>query len=163
MRIKYRLSREDYWDAKQMHGAVQRRVLRWSALALVVLMCSFWVATGRRAKDGYSYLLICIVLAGAYFLNQRIEKKRFERAYREWGKTGPVKDFTVDISEEGFHHPDLQKAVAWSTYSKYSESDNAFIMFDRKGSIYAIFPKRALDADEVLALRQLLKENLGTS
>jgi hypothetical protein len=98
-----------------------------------------------------------------YLLARWIDKLRFRNSYRKGAIPGVgSKEFTVDISEEGVQGPEAQTKEKWSHFSKYSESDNAFILY-QGNSIHAIFPKRAFDVDRMDRLRQLLRTKLGRS
>jgi hypothetical protein len=163
MRITYRLTFEDYCDAARARNAGHWRSRAGVTLAVSVLLCGYWMASGRNVRVGRTCLLIVALLVVVYLLTGWLRNLRFRNSYRKGAEPGfDGKEFTVDILEEGIQSPDTPSKEEWSQFSKYSESNNSFILY-RNNSIQAIFPKRAFDVDGMNSFRRLLQEKLGRS
>ncbi len=163
MRITYRLAFEDYYDAARARDAKGVRIRAGAALGMSVLLFGYWMASGRDARVGRACLLMVAFAVVVYLLARWIDKLRFRNSYRKGAAPGlDGKELTVDISEEGVQGPEAQNKEEWLHFSKYSESDKAFILY-RANSIHAIFPKRAFDVDGMNSFRQLLRTKLERS
>ena len=163
MKITYRLTFEDYYEAARARNAKDGRIRAGAALGMSVLMFGHWLASGRNAQVGYAWLLIAAFAVVIYMLFRWIDKLRFRNAYQRASEGDfDGNEVIVDISEEGIQNPKTSSREEWSYFSKYSESDNAFVLY-RANSVHAICPKRAFDADGMNSFRRLLQVKLGRS
>ena len=163
MKITYRLTFEDYDDAARARNAKDRRIRAGAALGMSVLLFGYWMASGRNAQVGHAWLLLATFVVVIYLLFRWIDKLRFRKAYQRGSEGGfDRNELIVDISEDGIKSSEASNIEEWSYFSKYSESNNAFILY-RANSIHAIFPKRAFDVDGMDSFRRLLQAKLGRS
>lgn len=158
MRIIFRLEFEDYYDAAQARSARDRRVRQVAVLAVVALLLVAWMRAGN-SRGGYVYVLLALLLLLSIPLAQWVSKRSFLNALRKDASTGPNREFSVEISKEGIQSADSAYRDDWSHFSKYSESNGAFILY-QEDSISAILPKRAFDVDGADGFRRLVEAKL---
>lgn len=159
MRITYRLTFDDYYDAAQARNAKDRYIRGGLVLAIAVLLFGVWMRT-RNTRAGHIDLVLALLFLVSLPLAGWLSKLSFKNAYRRGATNGTNEKFTLEISEEGIQNADSTNREKWLDFSKYSESDNAFIIY-RADSIHVILPKRAFDVNNVGNFRQLIKAKLA--
>jgi YcxB-like protein len=159
MRITYRLTFDDYYDAAQARNAKDRYIRGGLVLAIAVLLFGAWMRT-RNTRAGHIDLVLALLVLVSLPLAGWLSKLSFKKAYRRGATNGANEKFTLEISEEGIQSADSTNREKWLDFSKYSESDNAFIIY-RADSIHVILPKRAFDVNDVGNFRQLIKAKLA--
>jgi hypothetical protein len=159
VRITYLLSFEDYFDAAQARNRKGRKAYQAILLVTAALLFGAWIRTGSTQR-GHVCALLALLLLGCLPLTNWIRKRSFGSAYRRGAANAVPKEFTVEISEEGLQYDGSAIREEWSKFSKYSESGNAFILY-QADSIHAIFPKRAFDITGVSTFRRLVQSKLA--
>ena len=124
-----------------------------------VFLFARWMVSGRSAGAGFAHLLAIAIIAMIYLFVSRSERASFVRKWKRSETGAGDAELTFNISEEGIQGALTPENTAWTSFSKYSESKNAFFLY-RAGSIDTIFPKRALGVDDINRFRRLLREKL---
>ena len=159
MRTTFRLAFEDYYDAEQARNAKNRYVTTFAILAMTLLL-GLVLMRQPVTQGGHplvALVLAFLVLVGAVRAVRWLDKRSFERSFNR--DANDAKVCTVDISESGIELLDPPQRDEWSSFSKYSESDKSFILYQGT-SVYAIFPKRALHLEDVEHVRRILNARL---
>lgn len=160
MRLSYRLTIDDYYDAGQARNRKNRRVSKVAAVAMVVAI-SLALIRGLNVQVGHKYLslgLFLIVFFGIFPASRWIEKLLFRRALKKTGDKS-TNEYVVDISENGIRFLDQPQEDDRSHFSKYSESPSSFILY-QEDSICAILPKRAFNPEGIDSFREILSAKL---
>ena len=159
MTITFRLTLEDYYDAGRQFHARKRRLRGSIALGMSIFLFARWMVSGRSARAGFVHLLAIAIIAMIYLFVGWSDRASFKRKWKRAETGAGNAELTVNISEEGIQGASLSERTAWSSFSKYSESNSAFVLY-RAGSIDSIFPKRAFDIDGIANFRRLLEKQL---
>jgi hypothetical protein len=109
MRIGYRLSFDDYYDASRVRNAKSRHLQQGVISVASLMLFATWMRTGT-ARFG----LLALLALSSLFLAWWIGKRSFENAYRKGATRGANQEFTVDISEEGIQGADSTDREEWS-------------------------------------------------
>ena len=134
--------------------------IKWAGYAqcglLVALMLTGIAYTpGGKAQP---VSLIILVLVWLVFITGQI-------AQRAWAKLrfAPMegKEIWYEFRETGFRCglPNAESQLNWPAISGFLETDALFVVLE-SGLLFYTIPKRALAADGVNSLRQLLAENV---
>jgi Na+/proline symporter len=159
MRIRYRLTPDDYYDASRVRSKKQRLLRRSAILLICIILGALWMRqSGLRGAFAFALLVVFILLSE--FAGARLGRFYFKRALRQGAKDSSGTEFTVDILEEGIQPLGTSALDKWSDFSHYSELPSAFVLLG-KDSIEAIFPKRAFDADGIRNFRRILKSRVA--
>jgi YcxB-like protein len=159
VKITYRLSFYDYFDAAQARDAKGWKARGLILLAVAAALFGVWIGT-RKTQNGYVYVLLSLLLLGSLALANWLKRRSFKKAYVRGAVSTAPKDFTAEISEDGIQLDGSASREEWSHFSKYSESINAFILY-QADSIYAIFPKRSFDTNAMNTFRRLVQAKLA--
>jgi hypothetical protein len=158
MRISYRLTPDDFYDASRVRSTKQR-LLRQSAILLIgLILFVLWTRqSGLRGVVAFALLAIFFLLLE--FASARLGRFYFKRALRQRVEDSSGDEITVDILENGIQTMGTSNLDQWSHFTRYSESPSSFVLLG-KDSIEAIFPKRAFDADGIRNFRRILKSRV---
>jgi hypothetical protein len=156
--ITFRLESEDYFDAAQARSAIGRRVRQAGVLTTLVLLFVVLKPT-TNVRNGTAFLLLAVLLLGIQRLATWLERRSLKNAFKRGDSDAESREITVEISEQGIQSTDLRTSQEWSGFSKFSESNNAFILYEAD-SICAILPKRAFDAEGIDRFRRLIQTKL---
>jgi hypothetical protein len=159
VRITYRLAFDDYYDASQEQNAKARQVRQGAILAIAVLLFGAWIRTGNT-RVGHVYLALALLLVVALPLAKWLSKRSFKNPYERGATKRSDNELTVEISEDGIQGSDSTNREEWLHFSKYSESNDAFILY-QVDSVHVILPKRSFDINGLDSFRRLIKGKLA--
>lgn len=162
MRITYRLTCDDYYEAAQTSKR-ERRWISFSAFLSLWVMLVFASIRSRGVHSEPVYAVFGFLLVLFVVLDRLavwLGKVFFMRACARKADSLD-KEFIVNISESGISKPDSLTSEDWSSFSKHKESANDFVLY-RSNLIYVILPKRAFALDDLDTFRRLLKTKLAT-
>jgi hypothetical protein len=134
--------------------------IRWAGYVqcglLVVLMLTG--VAFRPGRELQPVSLVILILVWLVFLTGQIA----QRAGAEL-RFAPMerKEIWYEFNETGFRCglPNAESHLSWPAISSFIETDALFVVVE-SGVLYYTIPKRALAADEVSSLRQLLGEKV---
>lgn len=160
MKIVFRLTPDDYWEASRVYGR-RAEVVRRSAVFIAVAIICIWLTHASGIRGLYASALLVAAILVLEFAGAWIAGAYFKRSLRKAseGDGEYSKECAVDISEAGVQIPGTADLEQWSTFSAYAESPRLFVLFQNK-SIVAIFPKRALCTKDITDLRQIFRSKL---
>jgi hypothetical protein len=162
MRSTFHLGLDDYYDAAQARNAKNRRIANSAVLLIILLLGLVWFRT-PTPKGGHpvsALVLASLLLIGVMRATSWLGKLYFERSFDSAANHETSKVYTVDISEDGIELLDPPQKDEWSSFSKYSESDRSFILY-QGASVCAILPKRSLGPQDVDQIRRILGARLS--
>jgi hypothetical protein len=162
MRISFRLALEDYYDALQVSRARNRRI-RGIAVFTMAVVLAVVLMREPNVPGGHPIIaLVCllVILLGSIPTFSWLERRSFKNSDNKGAASYPDRELTIEISETGIETVNSVHRDEWSRFSKYSESDNAFILY-RDNTIYSILPKRAFDSEGISSFRRILEAKLS--
>jgi hypothetical protein len=154
----------DYLAGCRLARRTRRLVLRMILICLGLVLLADWAAW-RRTEPG-SWVLAAFgaffVLCGA-FLVEAVLRLRLRR---NWSRYPALCERALDItfSEEGVSMPDdagRPALASWRRFTKWKE-DRRVIVLHLSPRMWVSFPKRLVRPSDLEALRDLLREKVGS-
>lgn len=165
MQFAYELSQSDFTDAYSVHrnrSTLSKWVRRFfvSVLGFCVLLAVFGFflnPTARTARDLMPLFgLIVLWIAVLWVIPLWSMRRQF---LKQPGAHGPR---TLDLDSVGAHWKwnGGSADVEWRNYIRSVEGKNQILLYTSP-TCFNILPKRAIPADQLSKLRELLKQNVG--
>lgn len=166
MKIRYRISSEDYQDAQKLilrftysYSAV--RVLAIVLFAIAILLLTY--ANVAMMPNSYNlwlnlrpllFLLACVLLFPLAY------RFRAARAYRR----NPTlhREISADLSETGYQAEDgagAKSSITWDFYDRFLEGKRVFVLRSLSRT-FTIVSKASLSDDEIANIRTLLRQSV---
>jgi len=136
--------------ANRFYGVVQ--------LLVAFFLCAgvLYAALDRRYRDGIILLLLSIPLVSY--------------ALRSFGKLAPravevpervAADYRLEISEQALRFDDTSVRISrsWGDFGSYVEGEGLILLYQKDGFV-RIIPTRVMSAEQLTALRELLRSKL---
>jgi uncharacterized membrane protein len=167
MRIVYRVSEQDFVDARDLfvtnekpwYRRLSRRLLPWIG-AFVLAAQVFYLIVERHRDIG---LVVIGFVMGFYLLYCGLALRRyFRRAYQKDHRF--KHEFTAEISDDCIHlvTPFSEGLVKWTGFVRFLESNDIFMVFIAAWN-FLVFPKRAFAQAEIAEFRSLLQRNIASA
>jgi hypothetical protein len=166
MQINYQLSEDDFVEAYGVHRD-RTAFKKWSMrlfIALIVFMSVvvFAAALVDHSQQAAKNLFLFTVLLAFWIVTlSAFPRWNMRRQFRKQpGAQGPR---TVTFEADGAHWrwDGGSGDIAWKNYTRWVEGKNQ-ILFYTSPACFNILPTHGLPPEQILDLRELLKQNIQT-
>lgn len=153
MEVQYQCTRADFLEvARHQKKSFLYYYVYWILRIFFLLAGALTAATGGRSHATDMFVIAGILLAWPLLVYPLSIRRNFRK----------LQNFslrqTLIADEGGFQtHSDLGKSVnKWSTYSKFQETPNLFVLWIGQEMMFEAIPKRSFSAAELDEFRDLL-------
>ncbi len=159
MKIKYKLSKEEYLEAIKLHQKMGFRKLMiavYIMMAVTVVLISTDYSSGREIFRNFGALFFAVAfyLLLTKMLGEYQSKKLYERSETL------SKEVSLRVSAKGIRVGNNEKPIPWDTFSKYKEDDNYVILYTGIAN-FKIIPKSAMNAVELKEFMGLIEKHIN--
>ncbi len=159
MKIKYKLTQEEYLEAILLHQKMGFRKLMMAVyimMAVMVVIISTDYSSTREIFRNFGALFFAVAfyLLLSKMLGTYQSKKLFERSETL------SKETTLRVSAKGIRVGNNEKPIPWDTFSKYKEDDNYVILYTGIAN-FKIIPKSAMNPHELKEFIELIETHIN--
>ncbi len=159
MKIKYKLTQEEYLEAVVLHQKMGFRKLMMAvyimmAVTVVIITTDYSEAREIFRNFGALFFAIAFYLLLTKMLGVYQSKRLYERS-----ETLSL-DTTLRVSAKGIRVGNNEKAISWDSFSKYKEDDKYVILYLSMVN-FKIIPKSAMNAIELKEFINLIEEHIN--
>ncbi|CAA6809426.1 MAG: Unknown protein [uncultured Sulfurovum sp.] len=159
MKIKYKLSQEEYLEAITLHQKMGFRKLMIAVYimvaVMVVIMSTDYSDTRIIFRNfGALFFAIAFYLLLSKMLGTYQSKKLYEQS------DTLSKDTTLRVSAKGIRVGSNDKPISWDTFSKYKENDKYVILYTGINR-FKIIPKSVMTVHELKEFTEYIEEHIG--
>jgi len=155
MRVSYKLSEKDVFEARVKHGGLWVKVM--PMIGVLVLAASL-VSLILDPKQFPSF--VGGIVAGlflTFFL-----KLQVWLSFRGDNRLQDQFEATISVSGIDVSSSTAASKYDWSAFVRYAETKNLFLVYQAP-QVFNVFPKRVFAPEELDAFRSLLDQRLGAA
>lgn len=163
MHVDYEVSEKDFLEAQKL--AIKKspfRLVRWIRWVLPLIgsmtlaFLAYAVATqGFKANMIWGSILPFWMISMPW-MTRRAQRKLYAKSKHFQGPMSlDVDDYGMTIKGDG-----VDSRVAWANFASVCEDDYSFVIYQGSG-IFHPFPKRMMSAEQIAALAECFKRNIG--
>jgi hypothetical protein len=160
MQLEFQCDLRDYEDlfAAQPAKPIGRKILFSSVSGLLIIVVVFaLVSLGLPEGRAFVFIILCwLALVLTSLVIRRVWIKRDFRGHPRFSQKQVVR-----VDEAGlFVKSEVERSeMNWAAFERFQETQTLFLLYLGARSVQVI-PKRALSADQMVELRQLLSSRL---
>lgn len=159
MKIKYKLTQEEYLEAITLHQKMGFRKLMVAiyimvALTIVIITTDYSDTREIFRNFGALFFAIAFYLLLTKMLGTYQSKKLYERSETL------SKEVTLRVSAKGIRVGSNDKPIHWDTFSKYKEDDKYVILYINMVN-FKIIPKSVMNERELKEFIDYIEEHIG--
>jgi hypothetical protein len=156
MKVSYQLSEEEYLEGVALH---QKRGVKVFLIGIYGSLSLLFVLVFTDFSDVYTIIRNVIILffsIAFYILFTNVIGNYQNKKLYKSSKT-LNKKVTLRISGKGIKIDNQEKSIAWSTFSKWKQNENFYILYANMRN-FKIIPKRAMSAFELKELGSFIEK-----
>jgi len=159
MKIKYKLTKEEYLEAVKLHQKMGFRKLMiavYIMMAVTVVLITTDYSSMRDIFRNFGALFfgIAFYLLLSKMLGEYQSKRLYERSETL------SKETTLRVSAKGIRVGNNDKPITWDTFSKYKENDEYVILYTSIAN-FKIIPKSAMNEIELKEFIDFIEEHIN--
>jgi YcxB-like protein len=162
LNVHFVLERDEFRKASKLVTRHLPPKIRWAAYAQCALLGAVMLTALAYKPDGKTepVSLIILVLVWMILFTSAIANKGWTDS-----RFTPMegKEIWYEFVDAGFRCglPNAESQLSWAALSAFWETDALFVLLE-SGLLFYTIPKRSLATNDVVALRELLQQNLAT-
>jgi len=162
MKITYQLSEEEYLQGIGLH---QKQGVKFFLIGIYGSLSLLFVLVFTDFSDTYTIIrnIVILFFSIAFYVlfTNVIGAYQNKKIYQK--STTLNKKVTLRISGKGIKIDNQEKSIAWSTFSKWKENENFYILYANMRN-FKIIPKRVMNELEIKELdgffKKYIKKNI---
>jgi hypothetical protein len=159
MKIKYKLTKEEYLEAVKVHQKMGFRKLMIAvyimmAVTVVLITTDYSIMRDIFRNFGALFFGIAFYLLLSKMLGEYQSKKLYERSETL------SKEIILRVSAKGIRVGKNDKPIRWDTFSKYKENDKYVILYTSIVN-FKIIPKSAMNAMDLKEFIEFIEEHIN--
>lgn len=159
MKIKYRLSLDEYLEAISLHQKMGFRKLMIAIYIMVAVMIVVITTDYSDSREifrnfGALFFAVAFYLLLSKMIGTYQSKKLYERSETL------SKETTLRVSAKGIRVGNNEKPIGWDTFSKYKENEKYFILYTGINQ-FKIIPKSVMSAYELKEFTEYIEKHIG--
>jgi len=159
MKIRYKLSKEEYLEAIKLHQKMGFRKLMIAvyimvSVAIVVITTDYSSTRDIFRNFGALFFGISFYLLLSKMLGEYHSKRVYDK------NETLSEEVTLRVSAKGIRVGNNEKAIPWDTFSKYKEDDNYVILYTGIAN-FKIIPKSVMNNVELKEFISLIEKHIN--
>ena len=159
MKLKYKLTKEEYLEAVKLHQKMGFRKLMIAVYIMmavtVVLITTDYSSTRDIFRNfGALFFGIAFYLLLSRMLGEYHSKKLYDRSETL------SKETSLRVSAKGIRVGNNEKPITWDTFSKYKEDDKYVLLYTSIAN-FKIIPKSAMNVTDLKAFIDFIEEHIN--
>ena len=159
MKIKYKLTQEEYLEAVKLHQKMGFRKLMMAvyimmAVTVVIITTDYSEPREIFRNFGALFFAIAFYLLLTKMLSAYQSKKLYQRSETLSADTN------LRVSAKGIRVGNNEKTISWDSFSKYKEDDKYIILYLSMMN-FKIIPKSAMNAIELKEFIDFVEEHIN--
>ncbi len=159
MKIKYKLSLDEYLEAIELHNKMGFRRLMMAIyimMAVTVVLITTDYSEPREIFRNFGALFFAV--AFYLLLSKMIGTYQSKKLYEKSETLS--KDTTLRVSAKGIRVGNSEKPIPWSSFRKYKENDKYIILYTGI-TTFKIIPKSAMNPHELKEFMELVERYIN--
>ena len=159
MKIKYKLSQEEYLEAVLLHQKMGFRKLMIAvyimmAVTAVIIMTDYSNTREIFRNFGGLFFAVSFYLLLAKMLGTYQSKRLYKQS------DTLSKEVTLRVSAKGIRVGDNEKPITWDTFRKYKENDKYVILYTGIAN-FKVIPKSVMNATELKEFIDYIEKHIN--
>lgn len=158
MKVKYKLSKNEYLEAMQLHHKMGYRKLLmfvYIAFATTMMLIVTDYSDGREIFRNFGALFFGV--AFYLLLTQMIGNYQSKKFYDKSETLS--NEVTLRVTGRGIKIDDQEKSISWNAFTKYKQDSKYFILYTSLNN-FKIIPKLAMKSAELKDFSTMLKKHI---